>query len=141
MTSESLEELRARLLRDENVQKMIRARAFEIFRMRGLQPGGPAQDWFQAESEVLAFLLANQPEHATEPEHTTKEEGEQISVTSTNDVAVKRTPAKKRKSRPVTKDTSAKKVATRRTSAKKPVKAESKPKRARKESKSEDKTA
>ena len=58
MTTETLEDLRERLLRQHNVQQMIQARAYEIFQMRGGQPGGEAQDWFHAESEVLAFLIA-----------------------------------------------------------------------------------
>jgi len=60
MTTETLEELRQRLLRQHNVQQMIQARAYEIYLMRGGQPGGEAQDWFHAESEVLAFLLARE---------------------------------------------------------------------------------
>ena len=60
MTRESLEELRERLLRQHNVQRMIQIRAYEIYQMRGGHPGGEAQDWFQAEGEVLAFLLADE---------------------------------------------------------------------------------
>jgi hypothetical protein len=55
---ESLEDLRNRLLREERVQLMVRTRAYEIYQMRGGQPGWEARDWFQAESEVLAFLIA-----------------------------------------------------------------------------------
>src|SRR5881396_796100 len=58
MTMESLEELRNRLLREERVQLMVRTRAYEIYQMRGGQPGWEAQDWFQAETEVLSFLIA-----------------------------------------------------------------------------------
>ena len=60
MASETLEELRERLLCQQGVQQMIQARAYEIYRMRGGQPGGEAQDWFRAEGEVLAFLIANE---------------------------------------------------------------------------------
>ena len=60
MSRESLEELRQRLLGQHNVQQMIQVRAYEIYRMRGSQPGGEAQDWFHAENEVLAFLLADE---------------------------------------------------------------------------------
>lgn len=58
MTTESLKDLRNRLLREERVQQMVRTRAYEIFQMRGGQPGWEAHDWFQAEGEVLAFLIA-----------------------------------------------------------------------------------
>lgn len=39
---------------------MIQVRAYEIYRMRGGQPGHEAQDWFHAEGEVLAFLIAEE---------------------------------------------------------------------------------
>jgi hypothetical protein len=39
---------------------MIQVRAYEIYLMRGGHPGREAQDWFHAESEVLAFLLADE---------------------------------------------------------------------------------
>jgi hypothetical protein len=60
MAKETLEELRERLLRQHNVQEMIQVRAYEIYQMRGGHPGREAQDWFHAESEVLAFLLADE---------------------------------------------------------------------------------
>jgi hypothetical protein len=55
---ESLEEVRNRLLREDRVQQMVRMRAYEIYKMRGGQPGWESHDWFQAEGEVLAFLIA-----------------------------------------------------------------------------------
>jgi hypothetical protein len=60
MTRESLEALRKRLLGQQSVQQMIQMRAYEIYRMRGGQPGAEAQDWFHAEGEVLAFLIAHE---------------------------------------------------------------------------------
>jgi len=60
MNKDDLQELRERLLREDKVQYMIRVRAYEIYRMRGAQQGAPTSDWFQAESEVLSFLLANE---------------------------------------------------------------------------------
>ena len=68
MTKESLEKLRERLLRDEQVQQMIRARAFEIYELRGGQPGREAQDWLRAEREVLAFLIARESTRVEEKE-------------------------------------------------------------------------
>ena len=136
MKSDSLEELRQRLLRDGSVQEMIRVRAYEIFLMRGVLPGGPAQDWFQAEGEVLAFLLAHQP-----PEHQTDLVVEQISTGSVEVAAFEPAPEKNRKSRSTPKKPALKKTAARRTSAKTSGKSESKPKRTRKKSKSEDETA
>jgi len=141
MTSEILEELRQRLLRNESVQEMIRARAYEIYHMRGIQPGGAAQDWFQAESEVLAFLLAHHPEQVTE------EEVEQIAATPMVDALSEATTPKKRKPRATsnstssstTEETAAKKAATKRSKAKKTSVSKPTSKRPRKESKSEDK--
>src|ERR1044072_2440679 len=57
MSRESTEELRRRLLKDEQVQELISRRAYEIYVMRGGQPGGEAHDWFQAESEILSILI------------------------------------------------------------------------------------
>lgn len=60
MNRENLEEVRARLLSEQSVQHMVRVRAYEIYEMRGGQPGWEAHDWLQAEGEVLAFLIANE---------------------------------------------------------------------------------
>src|SRR5215510_7503458 len=68
MRKESLDKLRERLLGDENVQQMIRARAYEIYELRGGQPGREAQDWLRAEREVLAFLVARGSGRAEEKE-------------------------------------------------------------------------
>ena len=66
MSRESLEELRERLLRDEHAQELIRMRAFEIYKLRGGQPGGEAHDWFQAQSEVLTFLIEEESQRASD---------------------------------------------------------------------------
>ena len=66
MARETLESLRIRLLSEHSVQTMIRMRAYEIYQMRGGQPGGEAQDWFHAEGEVLAYLIANESEPVEE---------------------------------------------------------------------------
>ena len=127
MTTESLEELRQRLLHDESVQEMIHARAFEIYHMRGVQTGSAAQDWFQAESEVLAFLLAHQPEQVTEEEP--------VAATPTVAALSEATTSKKRKPRSASKQTATKKAATtKQTKPKKAPVSKSKSKRPRKES-------
>jgi hypothetical protein len=112
MTTETLEELRERLLRQESVQQMIQMRAYEIYQMRGGKPGGEAQDWFHAEGEVLAFLLADestrndeQPETfsgesaAAPPEATvTRKPKARASVKSGESKAAKKKPSAKRAS-------------------------------------------
>ncbi len=57
MSKETTEAIRQRLLADDEVQYVIRMRAYEIYQQRGGCPGNPADDWFQAESEVLAFYF------------------------------------------------------------------------------------
>ena len=60
MKLESTEELRARLLADEQVQSLIAMRAYEIFLLRGGAPGHEADDWFQAEAEILTFVVGEE---------------------------------------------------------------------------------
>ena len=57
MERESIEDIRRRLLKDEQVQTLISMRAYEIYQMRGGQPGSDAEDWFRAEHEILTFLI------------------------------------------------------------------------------------
>ncbi|HYP28029.1 MAG TPA: DUF2934 domain-containing protein [Blastocatellia bacterium] len=57
MTREKAEDLRERLLRDEQVQRLIRMRAYEIYKERGGRHGNPTEDWLRAESEVLAYVI------------------------------------------------------------------------------------
>lgn len=61
MTRETNEELRRRMLADEGVQRMIQMRAYEIYQQRGGGPGREAEDWLQAESEVLLYLISQYP--------------------------------------------------------------------------------
>lgn len=133
MTTESFEELRQRMLRDADVQEMIRARAYEIYRMRGLQPGGAAHDWFQAESEVLAFLLAHHDEQVTESR------SEPVAVDSATEPSSQPTAPKKPRQSSASRANSAKKPATKKAGSKKAAGSDSKPKRPRKKSKPEDK--
>src|SRR5713226_9041140 len=128
MNRDNLEELRERLLREENVQQMIRARAYEIYRMRGAQPGAAAGDWFQAESEVLAFLLAHESHRAVE-----RPAAQAAVVTSPADVQNETSSPKKSKARAVTKTANAKrgeqkKAAPKRVAAKKLPESTRKPK-------------
>ncbi len=58
MTREINEELRRRMLADEGVQRMIQMRAYEIYQQRGGAPGREAEDWLQAESEVVLYLIS-----------------------------------------------------------------------------------
>ncbi len=61
MTREINEELRRRMLADEGVQQMIQRRAYEIYQQRGGAQGREAEDWLQAESEVLLYLISQSP--------------------------------------------------------------------------------
>lgn len=127
MSKEDLDEHREELIRDERVRQMIRVRAYEIYQMRGPQPGGQAQDWFQAESEVLSFLIADE---SRQIENESRQAENQSSPANT---PVAATPAKA---------TAAKKSSSRIASAAKPAskkrttrkEADTKPKPARKRS-------
>ena len=146
MTTESFEELRQRMLRDADVQEMIHDRAYEIYLMRGLQPGGAAQDWFQAESEVLAFLLAHHDEQLTESRvesvasrSTIEPSPEPVVAASSTEPLPEPAAPKKPRQRAASKATSGQKPTARKAGSKKAVGSDSKPKRSRKKSKPEDK--
>ncbi|HSO74970.1 MAG TPA: DUF2934 domain-containing protein [Blastocatellia bacterium] len=100
MSNESLEELRERLLRDQHAQELIRMRAFEIYRLRGEHPGGEAHDWFQAESEVLTFLIEEESSRSSDSQSaSTPTEPEVAAPSPTNEEA--RKPAKRAAPKPV----------------------------------------
>lgn len=147
MTTESFEELRQRMLSDADIREMIRARAYEIYRMRGLQPGSAAHDWFQAENEVLAFLLAHQDEQVTEPRSepvaspsTIEPSSDPAAADSSTELSPQPAAPKKPRQRSASRAISAKKPTTRKAGSKKSVESDSKPKRSRKKSKPEDKS-
>ena len=132
MEIDNLEELRVRLLCEENVQHMIRVRAYEIYRMRGAQPGAAVGDWLQAESEVLAFVLAH-------------ESHEKPAVTSASEAQEKAPEQKKTRSRAVSKVPSTKKgervkAAPKQTASKKASEPATKSKRARKKQDRDDRS-
>jgi len=147
MTTENFEELRRRMLRDADIQEMIRARAYEIYRMRGIQPGSAAHDWFQAESEVLSFLLAHHDEQVTEPRSelvaspsTTVPSPDPVAADSSTEPPPQPAAPKKPSQRSAARTASAKKSASSKVGSKKAAGSDSKPKRSRKKSKSEDKS-
>jgi len=85
MSRESIEELRARLLRDPEIQAMIKMRAYEIYLLRGQEPGYQAEDWFRAEGEVLEFLIEEESRHTAETTGT--EDQTSNSTTAASDVS------------------------------------------------------
>ena len=50
------EEVRARLLADEEIRGRIAFRAYEIYQHRGNGNGSAFEDWLQAEDEILSSL-------------------------------------------------------------------------------------
>ena len=127
MAKETLEELREKLLRQHNVQQMIQMRAYEIYQMRGGQPGGEAHDWFHAESEVLAFLLADESSADDKPETPAAEVKPPAEDQAEAPISKKPGPpvrTKRNEAKPA-----AKKTASKRATTKTPV--ESKPKTSR----------
>ena len=73
MTREKAEDLRERMLRDEHVQRLIRMRAYEIYKERGGRHGNPTEDWLRAESEVLAYMIEEETKRRSKEEGGTKE--------------------------------------------------------------------
>lgn len=133
MTKESLEALRERLIRDERVRQMIRVRAYEIYQMRGPHSGGQAQDWFQAEDEILAFLIADES-HRAEERETKQQRRDSIPPVAGQQEG---TPLKKSKPRRAATSQPTTKSAAKPASSKKATGGNSKPRRSRKQSKPE----
>lgn len=119
MTLESLDVLRDRLLREDRVQQMVRVRAYEIYQMRGGQPGWEALDWFQAEGEVLAFLIAN--ESRPDDEITTEQIANEIHAPEASSISEAPAPlvSVPRKAT-AAKPKATKKTASKRSASKKP---------------------
>jgi Protein of unknown function (DUF2934) len=51
------EEIRARLLANEEIRRRIAFRAYEIYQRRGDGHGGALNNWLQAEDEVVSSLV------------------------------------------------------------------------------------
>jgi hypothetical protein len=135
---ETLEELRERLLRQHHVQQMIEVRAYEIYQMRGGRPGGEAQDWFHAEHEVLAFLLAGEMSRDDDhPQAVPAVSASSPDLQSDPAVAGKlKSGTRKKSGEP--KATTSKKQAAKPATPKKSAQAKSKPPRVRSKSKTEE---
>lgn len=122
---------------------MIQARAYEIYVMRGGMPGGEAQDWFKAESEVLAFLIADESSRAEETADQAPAITEQASVAA-SDSSDSSEPPKSGKPKPrarskpaAVKEAAARKRSTKKAATKKSGESPA-PKRTRKREKAED---
>jgi Protein of unknown function (DUF2934) len=61
------EEVRARLLADEEIRERISFRAFEIYQHRGAGHGSALADWVQAEDEIVSALLEQELQPSSEP--------------------------------------------------------------------------
>ena len=66
MNDESKEQLRERLLGDEEARASISQRAYEIYQQRGCEPGLELDDWLQAENEILAVMLEKEMRRSAE---------------------------------------------------------------------------
>ncbi|MEW6212573.1 MAG: DUF2934 domain-containing protein [Acidobacteriota bacterium] len=116
MMREINEEVRRRMLADESVQKMIRLRAYDIYQQRGGAPGCEAEDWLQAESEVLSYLMSQRAA-----------EGEATAAKKTSSRSTTRSTATRKK-----KEATATEKKPARRAAKKSVEPEAKPKKTQK---------
>jgi hypothetical protein len=137
MANESLEELRERLLRQQSVQQMIQVRAYEIYQMRGGRPGGEAQDWFHAEGEVLAFLLASESVQTEEPA-TDIAEVTPVPSSPSEPAKAKKTAGRTRSKPGDGKQGASKSAAAKRPSTKKAPESKPKSRRTSKQSKAEE---
>lgn len=129
MKPESIEELRERLLREEQVKEMISMRAYEIYQMRGAHPGREAEDWLRAENEILSFLIQEESRRSREQEESPQEPATvEASGTLETSALQAEAPPKKNRSRAASKTgTGAKKPAAKKaraTTAKKTAAAE-----------------
>jgi hypothetical protein len=108
-------------------------RAFEIYKLRGGQPGGEAHDWFQAESEVMTFLIEEESRRRERSE--TADAGAKSASSPSNAAAAPSTKPAVRKTTAArkTKEASAKKKAPTRPASKKsgdsPAKSTGRPKK------------
>lgn len=64
MKEQTEDRLREQLLADEEARSRIAGRAYEIYLSRGGEHGSDLDDWLQAENEVLAILIEQQPSGA-----------------------------------------------------------------------------
>jgi Protein of unknown function (DUF2934) len=60
------EEVRTRLLADEEIRERISFRAYEIYQHRGGGDGCALEDWLQAEDEIVASLVEQELEPKSE---------------------------------------------------------------------------
>lgn len=152
---ENTEQLRARLLADPQVQDMIRHRAFDLYQHRAGRPGSAADDWFQAENEVLKFWIekergASNIQVAEEPIASVEEPVAHVAVEETpaasaqeikmeaksktrKAVAKPATPPKAKKTEAAegAKETAPKKASAKKTSSKKSGETKSKPRKSK----------
>ncbi len=66
MTSERQERLREQLLGDGEVRAAISLRAYNLYQLRGGEPGHEIEDWIQAEKEILEALIREESQLGAE---------------------------------------------------------------------------
>jgi hypothetical protein len=106
LMKETRDEIRARLLRDENVIQNIRFRAYEIWVLRGRVDGRQAEDWALSENEVVNFLIEHELKKAKAlelVEEVAAAENEGMNLVAAPEAEI--APEKKVRKRPATKAT------------------------------------
>lgn len=109
---ESIEEIRARLLRDRNVIENIQVRAYEIWILRGRIEGRQHEDWLLAENEVLNFLVEQELKQASQESPAPVAEPAAVEETPAEPAAVKKPRKAAAPKSAATKSSSRKKAAT-----------------------------
>ena len=89
--------IRERLQQDPSVRNRVARRAYELFILRGRQIGREAEDWFKAETEILAELMQENTQQPKE-EVPESEVSHEVASAQANIVAPKkRTYTRKKK--------------------------------------------
>jgi hypothetical protein len=125
--AETREEIRARLLRDENIIQNIQFRAYEIWILRGRVDGRHHEDWALAENEIINFLIEQELKNTAEAisevvEEIAAAENEGMNLVQAPEAEI--APEKKPRKRAATKATST--TAAKTTTAKKAATAKTK---------------
>ena len=110
--------IRERLQQDPSVRNRVARRAYELFILRGRQIGREAEDWFKAETEILAELMQENTQQPKE-EVPESEVSHEVASAQANIVAPKKRTYTRKKKEVVVEQVEAKPVVAKETA--KPV--------------------
>lgn len=88
--------MREQLQQDPSVRNRVARRAYELFILRGRQIGREAEDWFKAETEILAELMQENAQQIKEEVPESEVSHKVVLVEATTVAPKKRTYTKKK---------------------------------------------